>query len=420
MTSLVGRTSSSQRSLPPVGGRELGIVRSAGPYLFGDDGVRYVDTAMGFGGTILGHANPAVARACADALGNGPLPSFSHPAEERAAAALAHVTRPLDKIVFTNSGSEAVHLAARIARTVTGRKRVAKMAAGFDGWLDEVAFGNVTSPEARFHDQHRPTNEKTTLLRFNDFADVERLFDDNDDIAAILYEPMMANAACLMPAPGYLQHVQDVARRHGALLIADEVLMGFRLRNGLTSHHFGLDPDLATVGKAIASGIATSAVVGRATVMDRFEDLKGVRGGTFSGNPVACAAIEATLSQLAVADYPALLQRGDDFRRFFESRFADQGVTVRTSGFGSVFSVWFAPAAPADYEAAQAMADAGKSLELHLRLRERGMIVMPSPYGRLYVSFAHDEAAFETMCGAVVHAAEAMGAAMGRQRAAAG
>lgn len=409
MASLVGPTSSSQRSLPAIDGRALGIVRSAGPSLFGDDGRRYVDTAMGFGGTVLGHAHPDVVRACTAALENGPLPSFSHPAEERAAAALARLLQPLEKIIFTNSGSEAVHLAARIARTVTGRPQVAKMAAGYDGWLDEIALGNVTSPEARFHDQHRPSNGRTTLLRFNDFSDVERLFEDGD-IAAVLYEPMMANAACLMPAPGYLQHVQDVARRHGALLIADEVLMGFRLQNGLTSHHFGLDPDLATVGKAVASGIATSAVAGRAAVMDEFEALKGVRAGTFSGNPVACAAIEATLSCLAEADYPALLQEGDDFRRFIEHRFAEQGVAVCTSGFGSVFSIWFGPDAPGDYEAALGMADPGRSMELHLRLREHGMIVMPSPYGRLYVSFAHDEAAFAAMRGAVAHAAKAMGA----------
>ena len=240
---------------------------------------------------------------------------------------------PLDRVIFTNSGSEAVHLAARIARAVTGRGRIAKMAAGFDGWLDEVAFGNVTSPEAGFHDQHRPTNERTTLLRFNDFHDVERLFEDNDDIAAVLYEPMMANAACMVPKDGYLQHVQDVARRHGALLIADEVLMGFRIRHGLTSHHFGLDPDLATVGKAIASGIATSAVVGRSAILDEFQRRNGLRGGTFSGNPVACAAIESTLSQLARVDYPALLQRGDDLRRFIEHSFAGHGVPVATSGY---------------------------------------------------------------------------------------
>ncbi len=408
MSSLVDRVSSTARTLPPVAGRDLSIVRSAGPYLYGDDGRRYVDTAMGFGGSILGHADPQVVRACTEALANGPLPAFSHPAEERAASALVQRLKGLQQVIFTNSGSESVHLAARIARTVTGRKRIAKMAAGFDGWLDDVAFGNVATPEARFHDQRRPATEKTTLLRFNDVHDVERLFDDNDDIAAILYEPMLANAACLMPAEGYLQHVQDVARRHGALLIADEVLMGFRLHNGLTSHQFGLDPDLATLGKAMASGIATSAVVGRTAILDRYQDLKGVRAGTYSGNPVACAAVEATMSRLAGMDYPALIARGDAFRAFVEQTFGSNGLAVRTSGYGTVFSIWFGQEVPAGYDAAERLVDAGRSLALHLHLREHGMLVMPSPYGRLYMSFAHDDAAFELMRDAFAKAARAM------------
>lgn len=409
MSNLVDRVSSIARTLPALDGAHLTIVRSAGPYLFGDDGRRYVDTALGFGGTILGHADPTVMRAAAEALLNGPLPAFSHEGEERAAAVLARHLGPLQKVIFTNSGSEAVHLAARIARVVTHRTRIAKMAAGFDGWLDELAFGNVGTPEAGFHDQHRPSNGRTTLLRFNDFNDVDRLFAEHDDIAAILYEPMLANAACLVAAEGYLEHVQEVARRHGALLIADEVLMGFRLHPGLSSHYKGLDPDLATVGKAVGSGVAVAAVAGKSSVMEAFQDARGVRGGTFSGNPVACAAVEATLLRLDAMDYPGLLARGDAFRAFVEGTFAAAGVAVRTSGYGTVFSLWFAAEAPTDYEAAQRLADPRRSTDLHLALRQRGLLVMPSPYGRLYASFAHDDEAFEVMHVAIGEAARVMG-----------
>ena len=410
---LVDRVSSSARVLPQLDGQVLSIVSSAGPYLFGDDGRRYVDTALGFGGTMLGHANPAVVAAATEAIRNGSLPAFSHPGEERAAAALARRLAPLDRTIFTNSGSEAVHLAARIARTVTGRRRVAKMAAGFDGWLDDVAFGNVGTAEAGFGDQHRPTNERTTLLRFNDFADVERLFADNDDIAAVLYEPVLANAGCIMPAEGYLAHVQEVARRRGALLIADEVLMGFRLRPGLTSHGFGLDPDIATVGKAIGSGIPASAVVGKAAVMDGYQDAKGLRGGTFSGNPIACAAVEATLPQLDALDYVALRETGDALRAFIERAFDAAGVAVRTSGYGNVFGMWFASTAPADYEAAHRVADPDASSALHLALRRHGVLAMPSPYGRLYTTSSHDEEAFATLREAFARAADVMGAGPG-------
>ena len=407
MSVLVDGISSSARVLPPLDGQALRIVRSEGPYLFGDDGRRYVDTAMSLGGTILGHAHPAVVEASIAALRNGPLPGFSHAGEERAASALVACMAPLDRVIFNNSGSEAVHLAARIARVVTGRGRVAKMAAGFDGWLDEMAFGNVTSKEAAFGDA-RPSREGVTLLRFNDFADVDRLFAEHDNIAAVIYEPMLANAACLMPAPGYLDHVQAVARRHGALLIADEVLMGFRLHAGLSSHFLGLDPDLATVGKAIGSGIPVAAVVGRREIMDGYHAAKGLRGGTFSGNPVAAAAVEATMGLLATADYAALQARGDGLRAHIAASFARAGIAASTSGYGDVFAIWFAPEPPADYAAAAGLADAARSLELHLALRRHGVIALPSPYGRHYTTFAHDDEAMAISVDAFDRAARAM------------
>jgi len=410
MSHLVDHISSSARVLPPLDGEYLGIARASGPWLFGEDGRRYVDTAMGYGGSILGHAHPAVVEASVAAVRNGSLPAFRHAGEERAAAALVEHMRPLDKVIFTSSGSEAVHLACRIARTVTGRARVAKMAAGFDGWLDEIAFGNVGTAEADFADGARPGNEKTTLLRFNDFEDVERLFAEQDDIAAIIYEPMLANAACLMPAPGYLEHVQQVARRHGALLIADEVLMGFRLHAGLTSHLFELDPDIATVGKAIGSGIPVAGVVGKAAVMDGFHAAKGLRGGTYAGNPLACAAVEATMAHLDSEDYAALEATGAALRRHIGAAFAEQGIAVSTSGYGPVFSLWFAAEAPRDYAQAHRLADGARATALHLAVRRHGALIMPSPYGRLYTTFAHDAEAMGVLSDAFTAAAEAMAA----------
>jgi glutamate-1-semialdehyde 2,1-aminomutase len=408
MTHVLDRVSSSARVLPPVDGTYLSVVRASGPYLYGADGRRYVDTAMGMGGTILGHAHPAVVEATTEAIRNGSLPGFSHPAEAHAAAALAARMGPLDRVVFTNSGSEAVHMASRIARVATGRARVAKMAAGFDGWLDEIAFGNVATAEAAFSGA-RPANERVTLLRFNDFDDVERLFAEHDDIAAVVYEPMLANAACLMPAPGYLEHVQAVARRHGALLIADEVLMGFRITNGLSSHAYGLDPDLVTVGKAVGSGIPVAAVIGRSAIMEAFHAAKGLRGGTFSGNPMACAAVEATLPVLDAADYAALQAKGDALRAHIVSSFGEQGIAVSTSGYGNVFSLWFAGEAPTDYDTARKLADPERSMQLHLALRRHGVLAMPSPYGRIYTTFAHDAEAFGILHDAFGAAAGEMG-----------
>lgn len=397
MGHLVGGISSAGRALPPLDGEAFLVERSGGPYIWDRQGRRYVDTALGFGGTVLGHAPPAVMEAVVKALEKGPLPAFAHELEERAAAALAATTGHLSRVAFVNTGSEAVHLACRIARAATGRARIAKFAAGYDGWYDDVALGHAGSAEAEMTANARPSNPRTVLLRFNDPEDAERLFAEQDDIAAVVIEPMLANAGCILPAPGYLEHLQAVARRNGALVILDEVLMGYRLHGGLTGLQLGLDPDLATVGKAIGSGIAVAAVVGRPALMSLMEEGRVFRAGTYAGNPVACAAVVATMKELARLDYTPLLMRGDLLRREIEDAFARAGIALSTVGYGSVFGFWFSPTPPATYRDAVAMARPDLSLQLHLELRRRHALIMASPYGRLYLSFAHDEPALQML-----------------------
>ncbi|UTL83130.1 aspartate aminotransferase family protein [Pseudomonas putida] len=391
MRNLVGDVSSAARILPALDGQALFIRNGKGPYLWDDQGQRYIDTALGFGAVLLGHADGSVNAQVAQALADSASPSWAHVREHAAASALAAHTGALSRVIFTNSGSEAVHLACRAARAYTGRGRIAKMAAGFDGWFDDVSFGNVGSPEAAFANGERPSTARTTLLRFNDFDDVERLFEQDQDIAAVLLEPMLANAGCIMPAPGYLQHVQAVAHRHGALVISDEVLMGFRLHPGLASLQAGLDPDIASVGKAIGNGVPVSAIVGKPHILAGFEEGKVLRGGTFSGNPMACAAVLATLTQLDNAAYPQLIERGEQLRHAVQAIFKAQGITISTSGYGNVFTIWPCERAPSDYEEAAAFADAAFSQALHLALRAEGVLVMPSPYGRIYLSFEHSD-----------------------------
>jgi glutamate-1-semialdehyde 2,1-aminomutase len=402
---LVGGISSAGRAVPPLDGRPLLNDRADGPWLWDRDGRRYIDTALGFGATILGHGPAAVVAATTAAIRSGSMPAFAHEGEEAAAAALAAVTAPLTSVVFTSTGSEAVHLAARIARAATGRGLVAKIAAGYDGWYDDVTLGQAGSREALMRSNSRPQRGRTLLLRYNDFEDVERLFAESDDIAAVLIEPMLANAGCVLAVAGYLAHVAAVARRHGALVIADEVLMGFRLRAGLTSPNEGFEPDLATVGKAIGSGFAVAAVVGRPAIMQAAEGA-GVRAGTYSGNPVAAAAVASTLGLLSTADYPALLARGERVRGAIVDAFAAAGRTVSTSGFGSVFTLWFAPRPPATYAEAAEMADPALSLRWHVALRQRGVLAIPFAFGRLYLSFAHDDAVCAELVKIVAAAAE--------------
>lgn len=408
MTHLVGAVSSAARLLPPLDGQVLTVARSAGPWIWDSEGRRYADTALGFGGTVLGHAPAPVVEAVTQALRDGPLPAFAHAREEAAAAAIGAHAGPLDQVLFVSTGSEAVHLACRAARVATGRTRIAKMAGGFDGWLDDVAFGGAGAAESSFPGNARPETDRVSLLRFNDAEDAERLFAERDDIAAVLVEPVLANAGCVMPAPGYLLQLQAIARRHGALLIADEVLMGFRLHAGLTAHAMGLDPDLATLGKAIGSGIAVAAVAGRPEIMRAFADGSAVRAGTYSGNPLACAAVTATMDMLDAADYPALLARGEALRAAIVEAFAAQGQAVSTSGHGDVFTLWPAAEPPRDYAEARRLLRPDWSAALHAELRRRGVLVMPSGYGRLFLSFAHDQAVLDGMAEAFRDTARAL------------
>lgn len=408
MTHLVGGVSSVARLLPPLDGQQMVVARSSGPYLWDEAGRRYIDTALGFGGTVLGHAPDAVVETVTQALRDGPLPAFTHAREEAAAAAIAVHAGPLDQVLFVSTGSEAVHLACRAARIATGRTRIAKMAGGFDGWLDDVAYGGAGAAESSFPGNARPETDRVSLLRFNDVDDAERLFADRDDIAAVLVEPVLANAGCVMPAPSYLAQLQAIARRHGALLIADEVLMGFRLHAGLTAHAMGLDPDLVTLGKAIGSGIAVAAVAGRPEIMRAFADGRAVRAGTYSGNPMACAAVIATMALLDAADYPALLARGEALRAAIVDAFGRAGQTVSSSGYGSVFSLWQAAEPPRDYAEARRLLRPDWSAALHAELRRRGVLVMPSGYGRLFLSFAHDDTVLASVAEAFRDAAMAL------------
>ncbi|MDK1378237.1 MULTISPECIES: aminotransferase class III-fold pyridoxal phosphate-dependent enzyme [unclassified Sinorhizobium] len=408
MQHLVCGISSAGRIVPEVDGERFLVAKAEGPYVWDQRGRRYIDTALGFGATFLGHTDPVVTEAVRTAMERGSMPAYAHTLEEEAAASLAAHTRDLSKVIFLNSGSEAVHLACRTARKVTGRSKIVKAAAGYDGWFDDVAFGNAGSPEALMATNARPQNGDTLLLRFNDFTDADLLFSECDDVAAIVLEPMMANAGCVVAKPGYLEHVVALARRHGALVIMDEVLMGFRLHPGLASHYLGISPDLATVGKAIGNGFAVAALIGRPDIMAAFEEKRVTHAGTYNGNPVACAAVHAAMNVLDTVDYEALRRSGDALREAIRLAFEKTGTDVSTSGYGTVFTIWRHKSAPSDYNEAVQRADPAFVENMHVALRQSGVMSMFSTYGRHYISARSDQAVMEEMTEAFARAARSL------------
>jgi len=384
--------SSQARALTDVDGETLIVARSQGSRLFDKRGRSYVDYGMAMGANLVGHAHPAVNQACIEALNNGPMCGFRHDGEELAGEALARVGQRLSKVSFVTTGTEAVHLACRIARGATGRPLVCKTVGGYDGWLEDLRFGLVGSPEAERRNT-RPVRDNMTLVRVNDMDDLEQLFREKGaDLAALLIEPMLGNTACLVPDRQWLEKLNNLAKQNGTMIIADEVMVGLRLGVNLVSETLGLKPDLVTMGKAIGSGVPVAAVLGTPEAFEVVESNKVSRFGTYHGNPLVTAAVKATIELLERSDYDkGLFDFGRKMRQGIVDAFAAERISVTTSGFDSVFSVWFASKAPHDYDEATQMVRPEANRILYEELRRNGVVGLPTPWGRYFVSFAHDK-----------------------------
>jgi len=292
-------------------------------------------------------------------------------------------------VTFTSTGSEAVHLACRLARHITGRPLVAKSVGGYDGWFDDMLFGLVDSPEAE-RSPHRPMRNGVTLSRINDFEDLESLFEQHGrDLAAVIVEPILGTGGSLMPSRAYLQRLTELAQHNGTLVIADEVLVGLRLGYKLVSEVLGLVPDLVTMGKSIGSGLPVAALLGTPKTFEPFDQNRLPRLGTYQGNPVVTAAVSATAQVLSSADYSKLFAYGAELRRSIVSAFAEHGITVSTSGVDSLFSLWFTAQPPQTYDEAKAAVRREVSREIFETMRRHQVITLPSPWSRLFISFAH-------------------------------
>jgi glutamate-1-semialdehyde 2,1-aminomutase len=396
---LPGGVNSPVRAFKAVGGEPVFIREARGPYLYGADGAEYVDYVGSWGPMILGHADPSVIQAITRAAALGT--SYGAPTEGEVllAETLIEALPSMDMVRLTSSGTEAVMGALRVARGFTGRDMVIKMEGGFHGGADyllvKAGSGLATFGEPDSAGIPADIARLTLTVPYNDLAAVREAFAKHPDrIAAIILEPVAGNMGCVPPAEGYLQGLRELSSQHGALLVFDEVMTGFRVAYGGAQVRYGVKPDLTTLAKVVGGGMPLAAYGGRREIMEKISPLGPVyQAGTLSGNPVAVAAGRETLRKLAVPGvYEKLEQLGQRVEAAFRDAAKAAGVPLTVQRVGSMLTPFFSAGPVRSWDDAK-RCDTVAFGKVHNALIKRGVHWPPSQFEAGFISLAHDDTA---------------------------
>jgi len=399
---IAGGVNSPVRALGAVGLSPVFMKSASGATLYDLDGHEYIDYVMSWGALLLGHANPAVSRAVANALTRGT--SFGTPTEaESELAELIHSMMPsISRLRFVSSGTEATVSAVRLARGFTQRPKIVKFAGCYhghgDSFLIAAGSGALTHGVPDSPGVTEGTARDTIVLPFNDVAALEGAFELHaESIAAAIVEPYPANMGLLLPSPGYLARLRELCTRSGALLIFDEVITGFRVGSGGAQAREGIVPDLTTLGKIIGGGLPVGAFGGRADVMAHLSpDGPVYQAGTLSGNPLAMAAGFSALS--AIAADVTLYDRLEATTRRLTDGLAEllnrHGIPHYGTRAGSMFSIFFTQGPVTDLESAR-KSDRELFAKYFAAMLDRGIYLAPSPFETNFLSASHGEAELE-------------------------